>query len=125
MTSTDTASGLTRRELVAVAVLGVFIVVFISAIEIAPDYSRRAADVATRELAEQVLAARQCGVSERDLGRLVLDRIKEIGDAHPDVPRSEIVAQLASLTSKAASTSSSAPPRCADTPLSSTSSSAF
>lgn len=125
MTNADTPSGLARREMVAAAVLGIFIVVFLSAIAIAPDQSRRAVDVATRDLAEKVLAARQCGIAERDLGRLVLDRIKEIGDAHPDVPRSEIVAQFASLTSKAISTSSRADLRCADTSPTSTVSSAF
>jgi hypothetical protein len=104
MTSSDTTFGVAKREMAAVAGLGIFIVVFLTAIAITPDQSRRAVDVATKELAETVQTARQCGIAERDIGRLVLERIKEIGDAHPDVPRSEIVSQFASLTAKAVST---------------------
>lgn len=99
MTDRDKSHEESKRELATVAVLCLFVVVFLSAIGIAPHYTHRPAEAEIRALAEKVAIGRECGVPERDIGRLVLDRIREIGRIYPELPQNEIIAQLASTTS--------------------------
>jgi len=100
MTDTDQPLGMRKREWATVAVLCLFVAVFLTAIGVVPDYGHRPADAAIEALAEEVADGRRCGVPEREIGRLVLDRIREIGRMHPDVPQSEIIMQLANTTSR-------------------------